>query len=297
MIDTVELMRKVGNIRILTSRLVDDHLAGDYHSSFKGQGIEFDEVREYIVGDDVRSIDWNVTARTGFPHVKRFSEERELTVVFLVDVSGSQSYSSTPRPKSELAAELTCLLALTSIRNQDNIGLVLFSDRVVKTLPPRKGRKAVMRLVREVLAADEARGGTDIAGALDFLNSVMRRKAVVFLVSDFQDAGWEKRLATTAIHHDLVCCHLSDPCERQLPDAGVHELEDPETGEALWVDTSSKALHEAYAAQAAARLEGLKTTFRRNRVDAMFLSTDQDPIHDVRAFFRNRAAKRRRAVS
>jgi uncharacterized protein (DUF58 family) len=297
MIDTVELMRKVGNIRILTSRLVDDHLAGDYHSSFKGQGIEFDEVREYIVGDDVRSIDWNVTARTGFPHVKRFSEERELTVVFLVDVSGSQSYSSTPRPKSELAAELTCLLALTSIRNQDNIGLVLFSDRVVKTLPPRKGRKAVMRLVREVLAADEARGGTDIAGALDFLNSVMRRKAVVFLVSDFQDAGWEKRLATTAIHHDLVCCHLSDPCERQLPDAGVLELEDPETGEALWVDTSSKALREAYAAQAAARLEGLKATFRRNRVDAMFLSTDQDPIHDVRDFFRNRAAKRRRAVS
>ena len=297
MIDTVELMRKVGNIRILTSRLVDDHLAGDYHSSFKGQGIEFDEVREYIVGDDVRSIDWNVTARTGFPHVKRFSEERELTVVFLVDVSGSQSYSSTPRPKSELAAELTCLLALTSIRNQDNIGLVLFSDRVVKTLPPRKGRKAVMRLVREVLAADEARGGTDIAGALDFLNSIMRRKAVVFLVSDFQDEGWEKRLATTAIHHDLVCCHLSDPCERQLPDAGVLELEDPETGEALWVDTSSKALREAYAAQAAARLEGLKTTFRRNRVDAMFLSTDQDPIHDVRAFFRNRAAKRRRAVS
>ena len=297
MIDTVELMRKVGNIRILTSRLVDDHLAGDYHSSFKGQGIEFDEVREYIVGDDVRSIDWNVTARTGFPHVKRFSEERELTVVFLVDVSGSQSYSSTPRPKSELAAELTCLLALTSIRNQDNIGLVLFSDRVVKTLPPRKGRKAVMRLVREVLAADEARGGTDIAGALDFLNSVMRRKAVVFLVSDFQDAGWEKRLATTAIHHDLVCCHLSDPCELRLPDAGVLELEDPETGEALWVDTSSKALREAYAAQAAARLEGLKTTFRRNRIDAMFLSTDQDPIHDVRAFFRNRAAKRRRAVS
>ncbi|MGI5869782.1 MAG: DUF58 domain-containing protein [Kiritimatiellia bacterium] len=296
MIDTVELMRKVGNIRILTSRLVDNDLSGDYHSSFKGQGIEFDEVREYIVGDDVRSIDWNVTARTGFPHVKRFSEERELTVVFVVDVSGSQSYSSTPRPKSELAAELTCLLALTSIRNQDNIGLVLFSDRVVKTLPPRKGRKAVMRLVREVLAADDARGGTDIAGALDYLNSIMRRKAVVFLVSDFQDDGWEKRLATTAIRHDLVCCHLSDPSELQLPDAGVLELEDPETGEALWVDTSSKALRDAYAAQASTRLEELKSTFRRNRIDAMFLSTDQDPIHDVRAFFRNRASKRRRAV-
>ena len=143
MIDTVELMRKVGNIRILTSRLVDNQLSGDYHSSFKGQGIEFDEVREYTVGDDVRTIDWNVTARTGFPHVKRFSEERELTVMFLVDVSGSQSYGSTARPKSELAAELSCLLALTSIRNQDNVGLILFSDKVVKTITQRpKSRHA-----------------------------------------------------------------------------------------------------------------------------------------------------------
>lgn len=293
MINTVELMRKVGNIRILTSRLVDNQLSGDYHSSFKGQGIEFDEVREYTVGDDVRTIDWNVTARTGFPHVKRFSEERELTVMFLVDVSGSQSYGSTARPKSELAAELSCLLALTSIRNQDNVGLILFSDKVVKTIPPRKGRKAVMRLVREVLAADESSGGTDIAGALNFLNAVLRRKAVVFLISDFQDTDWEKRLTITARHHDLVCCHLSDPCENNLPNVGMIELEDPETGETMWVDTASSVLREAFASQAAERTQTLSTLFKRNKIDAMFLSTDVDPIENVRKFFRQRAARTR----
>ncbi len=293
MIDTVELMRKVGKIRILTSRLVDDQLSGDYHSSFKGHGIEFDEVREYSVGDDIRSIDWNVTARVGFPHIKRFSEERELTVMFLVDVSGSQSYSSTSQTKSELAAELTCLLALTSIRNQDNVGLILFSDHIVKTIPPRKGRKAVMRLVREVLAADNPNGGTDIAGALNYLNNVLRRKAVVFLVSDFQDEGWEKRLSISALHHDLVCCHLSDPCENALPDVGMIELEDPETGETMWVDTSSKSLRESFAAKATEKTESLAALFKRNKIDAMFLSTNTDPIGKVRKFFRMRAAKTR----
>lgn len=291
MIDTVELMKKVGNIRILTSRLVDDQLTGDYHSSFKGQGVEFDEVREYVVGDDIRTIDWNVTARTGFPHIKRFAEERELTVMFLVDVSGSQSYGSVPKTKAELAAELTCLIALTSIRNQDNIGLILFSDRIVKTIPPRKGRTAVMRLVREVLAVDEAQGGTDIAGALNYLDSVQRRKAVVFVVSDFQDTDWEKRLSVAARHHDVICCHLADPCETALPNAGLVELEDPETGETCWIDTSSRHVREAFAEASRNAQSEIATIFKRNRVDAMFLSTDADPIDSVRAFFRKRAAR------
>ena len=187
-IDVKELMAKVGKIRILTNRLIDDQLSGDYHSTFKGQGVEFDEVRPYVAGDDVRSIDWNVTARTGTPFIKRFSEERELTVMFLVDVSGSQTYGSVGRSKAEVAAEVSSLLALTAIRNQDKIGLILFSDKIVKYIPPRKGRQSVMRLVREVLAAeDEAMGGTDIAGALRFLNGVQKRRAVVFLVSDFQE--------------------------------------------------------------------------------------------------------------
>src|SRR5574344_1279761 len=160
--DVKELMAKVGNIRILTNKLIDDQLSGDYHSTFKGQGVEFDEVRPYVPGDDVRTIDWNVTARTGSPHVKRFSEERELTVIFLVDVSGSQVFGSGSRSKSELAAEITSLLAMTAIRNQDKIGLILFSDRILKSIPPRKGRTAVMRLVREVLACEETREKTDI---------------------------------------------------------------------------------------------------------------------------------------
>ena len=295
MIETAELMKRVGEIRILTTRLVDDRLTGDYHSSFKGQGVEFDEVREYTAGDDVRAIDWNVTARTGFPHIKRFSEERELTVMFLVDVSGSQSYGSGARPKSELAAELACLLALASIRNQDNVGLILFSDKIIKTIPPAKGRKAVMRIVREVLAADEPNGGTDIAAALTYLNNILHRKAVVFLISDFQDAvsGWERRLAKTSARHDLVCCHLRDPAESALPDAGLVELEDPETGEVLWVDTSSKKLRDTFAARAAEDLAAVDTLFKRNKIDSMFFTSDSDPITQVRRFFRKRASKRK----
>ena len=295
MLSTAELMKKVRDIRILTSRLIDERLSGDYHSSFKGQGVEFDEVREYTAGDDVRTIDWNVTARTGFPHIKRFSEERELTVMFLVDVSGSQSYGSGARPKSELAAELACLLALASIRNQDNVGLILFSDKIIKTIPPSKGRKAAMRIVREVLAADTPDGGTNIADALLYLSNILHRKAVVFLISDFQDAdsGWEKRIARTSARHDLVCCHLRDPAEAALPDAGLAELEDPETGEVIWVDTSSRKIREAFAASASEKFASVETLFKRNKIDSMFLDTDSDPIGPVRKFFRKRAAKRK----
>ena len=292
MIDTVELMKKVGNLRILTSRLVDDRLAGDYHSVFRGQGMEFDEVRAYVPGDDVRSIDWNVTARMGYPHVKRYSEERELTVLFLVDVSGSQSCGSGGRTKAELAAELVCLLALTSVRNQDKIGLALFSDRIVKHLPPRKGRTAVMRLVREVLASDEARGRTDIRGALRFLNRVQRRKAVVFLVSDFLDEGYEADLRVAARRHDIVCCHLSDPSEARLPDAGLVELEDPETGDVEWIDASDPAVRRGFEEASAADRERLRALFARNRLDPMFLSTDRDVIDEVRLLFRRRASRR-----
>lgn len=294
MIDTVELMKKVGDIRILTSRLVDDRLSGDYHSVFRGQGMEFDEVRAYVPGDDVRSIDWNVTARVGYPHIKRYSEERELTVLFLVDVSGSQSCGSGKRTKAELAAELTCLLALTSVRNQDKIGLILFSDHIAKYLPPRKGRTAVMRLVREVLAADEATGGTDIQGALRFLNSVQRRRAVVFLLSDFLDNAYENDLRVASHRHDIICCPLSDPSEHTLPDAGLVELEDPETGDLEWVDTSDPTLRRAFEKASTTANEELRALFLRNRIDSMFLSTARDPIDDVRALFRLRASRSRR---
>ena len=299
MIDVKELMAKVGKIRILTNRLIDDQLSGDYHSTFKGQGVEFDEVRPYVAGDDVRSIDWNVTARTGMPYIKRFSEERELTVLFLVDVSGSQSYGSTTRSKAELAAEVASLLALTAIRNQDKIGLVLFSDKIVKYIPPRKGRQSVMRLVREVLAAeDDATGGTDIAGALRFLNGVQKRRAVVFLVSDFQcgssdDASaYEKLLRVVARRHDVIAIPVSDPAENELPLAGLAELEDPETGELLLVDTADSKVRTAFAEAARKEVEDRDRFFARNGIDNVPVATDKPYIQAIRALFKRRASKR-----
>ena len=305
--DVKELMAKVGKIRILTNKLIDDQLAGDYHSTFKGQGVEFDEVRPYEPGDDVRTIDWNVTAKTGLPYIKRFSEERELTILFLVDVSGSQGYGSVRRSKMELAAEVTALLALTAIRNQDKIGLILFSDRIVKYIPPRKGRDSVMRLVREVLAAeDAATGGTDIAEALKFLNGVQKRRAVVFLVSDFLQTSqtsrtsqasqtfqtFERMLRATARHHDMVCVPVSDPAERELPNVGLVELEDPETGDLVLVDTSSAAVRKRFAAQAAEENEELTRFFLKTGIDTLPIDTARPYIDGVRALFKRRARKR-----
>ena len=295
MTDVKELMAKVGKIRILTNRLIDDKLSGDYHSTFKGQGVEFDEVRPYIAGDDVRSIDWNVTARTGVPYIKRFSEERELTVVFMVDISGSQAYGSTGRSKIELAAEVTSLLALTAIRNQDKIGLILFADRIVKYIPPRKGRQPVMRIVREVLATeDEAAGGTDLEGAIKFLNGVQKRKAVVFLVSDFQSADdrYERLLRVAARRHDIVCVPVSDPAESELPDAGLAELEDPETGELVLVDTSDRKVRAAFAAAAAEEVAARDRFFRRSGIDSVPVATDRPYINEIRALFKRRARSR-----
>ena len=293
--DVKELMAKVGKIRILTNRLIDDQLSGDYHSTFKGQGVEFDEVRPYIAGDDVRTIDWNVTARTGVPYIKRFAEERELTVLFMVDVSGSQGYGSRSRSKMELAAEVTALLALTAIRNQDKIGLMLFSDRIVKYIPPRKGRDSVMRLVREVLAAeDDAEGGTDIAAALKFLNGVQKRRAVVFLVSDFiaDRDSFERMLRATARHHDVVCVPVSDPAERELPDVGLVELEDAETGDLVLVDTSSEKVRREFSERAAKADEALRRFFVKTGMDTLPVATDRPYIDEVRTLFKRRSRKR-----
>ena len=298
--DVKELMAKVGKIRIVTNKLIDDQLSGDYHSTFKGQGVEFDEVRPYVPGDDVRTIDWNVTAKTGLPYIKRFSEERELTILFMVDVSGSQGYGSVRRSKMELAAEVTALLALTAIRNQDKIGLILFSDEIVEYIPPRKGRDSVMRLVREVLAAeDSATGGTDIAAALKFLNSVQKRRAVVFLVSDFllssvkpQTSSFEQLLRATARHHDMVCVPVSDPAEQELPNVGLVELEDPETGELVLVDTSSAAVRRRFSATASEENEELKRFFLKTGIDTLTIATDRPYINEVRALFKRRARKR-----
>lgn len=291
-IDTAELMKEVGRIRILTRRLLDERLSGDYQSVFKGQGIVFDEARPYQPGDDVRAIDWNVTARTGIPYVKRFSEERELTVLFMVDVSGSQSFGTQGRSKAARAAELTALLAMAALRNQDKVGLVLFSDRIVKALPPRKGRTAALRIVREVLAAEETREGTDLRAALRFVSATQRRKAVVFLVSDFQDEGYARDLAVFARRHDVIACRISDPAEAELPNVGLVELFDPETHETVLVDTASAAVRAQYAAEARERREAERKTFLRSGADVLDLSTAEPYIDAVRALFRRRALRR-----
>lgn len=293
-IDTTELMKQVKTIRVFTSRLVTEQFSGEYHSVFRGQGIEFDEVREYEPGDDIRSIDWNVTARMGHPYIKRYAEERELTILFLVDVSGSQAFGSGSRSKAELAAELTCLLALSAMRNQDKVGLVLFSDRIVKSIPPRKGRTAVMRLVREVLAAEETRHGTDLGAALRFLCRVQRRRAVVFLISDFMDQGYEKDLRLAARRHDLIGCHLADPREERLPEAGLIECEDPESGEVFLLDTSSAAVRRQFEQRAAESRDSLRDSFRRMAIDHLFLATDRPCVDDIRRLFRQRQMRARR---
>ena len=293
-VDVKSLMAKVGRIQILTRRLVDEQLSGEYQSSFKGQGMEFDEVRAYVPGDDVRSIDWNVTARTGYPHVKRYAEERELTVIFLVDVSGSQVYGSRVRPKSELSALLTCVLAMAAVRNEDKVGLIDFSDRVVKTIPARKGRTAVMRLVRDVLAAEETRHGTDVAAALRFLDNAQKRRALVFVVSDFQSPDFERELRATLQRHDVIALAVDDPAEAALPDAGIVEMEDPETGELFTVDTSSRAVRRAFAENAAAARSARERLFRRLGIDhAEFLTTDSDDalLAKIRNLFRRRARR------
>ena len=284
-IDTKELMKHVRRIKVVTAKLVDEHISGEYHSVFKGRGMEFDEVREYMPGDDVRSIDWNVTARMGHLYVKRFCEERELTIIFLVDISGSMIFGSSLRSKAEVAAELTSLLALSAIKNQDKVGMILFSDRIERYIPPRKGRTAAMRLVREVLAAEETRRETNLGMALQFLNKVQKRRAVVFLISDFMTMGYEKELRVTARHHDLIACPISDPREQNLPNIGLLEMVNPETDECILVDTSSRRLLESFRAQTVAEELARDKQFQRLKVDRLALTTDRPFVDDVRRLF------------
>ena len=293
-VDTKELMKHVRRIKVVTTKLVDEHVSGDYHSVFKGRGMEFAEVREYVTGDDVRSIDWNVTARMGHPYVKRFSEERELTIIFMVDISGSMIFGSGLRSKAELAAELTSLLALSAIKNQDKVGMILFSDRIERFIPPRKGRTAAMRLVREVLAAEETRRGTDMAAAMRYLNNVQKRRAVVFLITDFMAKDYESELRVVARHHDLIACPISDPLERNMPDMGILEAIDPETGEFAMIDTSSRSLLKSFLARAEEEERERNRLFLRHKVDCLSLTTERPFVDDVRRLFLLRRRRIRR---
>ncbi len=286
-----EILKKIRRIEIRTTRLVTDDFSGEDQSVFKGRGIEFSEVREYLPGDDVRSIDWNVTARTGHPYIKKFEEERELTIMFLVDASASGGFGTVSRLKAELAAELCALLAFSATRNNDRVGLIIFTDRIEKVVPPRKGRTHVLRVVRELLFFRPEGRGTDIPLALDYLTNVVRRHAVVFLVSDFLASGYESRLAIANRRYDLIAVEISDPRERELPKLGIMELEDPESGERVSVDTGDRGFIERFASEVAAESEERERLFRRLGIDSIRVSTDRPYVGPLEAFFRTRARR------
>lgn len=289
---TREQLKTVRKIQIRTSHLVSELFAGQYQSVFKGRGMEFAEVRPYLPGDEVRTIDWNVTARSGFPHVKRYVEERELTVMLLVDASASTRFGSVRQFKQELAAELAAVLAYSAITNNDKVGLVIFSDQIELALPPRKGNRHVLRVIREILNHTPRGAGTDIPQALDHLNHVTRRRCVTFLISDFLAPDLRRPLRVANRRHDLIAVVLEDPRENELPDLGLVALEDPESGASTIVDTGDARLRAEYKRRReAARIE--RDRFLRSLdVDAIGVRTDQPYANALMRFFRSREGRR-----
>ncbi len=287
-----DVLRKVRRIQIITSALVNDFFAGQYHSAFKGRGMEFEEVREYQPGDDVRAIDWNVTARAGRPFVKSYREERELTVMLAVDVSPSQEFGTRQHLKSELVAELGATLAFSAIRNNDKVGLLLFTDRVERFVPALKGTRHVLRVVRELLYHQPAGRGTDVAAALRFLSHTLNRRSVVFIVSDFQTPAFSGPLRIMRRRHDLIPVICRDPRESELPPGGLLDLIDPETGEQVLVNTRSRRFRERYARWAGQRLADLRTQFSQLRIDTLDIQTGESFVTPLRRFFHKRGQRR-----
>ena len=288
-----ELARKVRLIQLHTRRAVDSLIAGDYTSAFRGTGMEFEEVREYQPGDDVKSLDWNVTARQGRPFVKRFREERERTILFAVDLSASGAFGTAERSKNDLAAELTAMLALSAAKSNDKVGLAIFTDHLEHVIPPLKGSAGVLRIVRDILAFQPQGTQTSITNALDNLGRILRRRATVFIRSDFQDHGYERKLAAFARRHDVIAITIADPAERHLPNVGLLSIQDPETGEIILFDTASHACRHAFEAAAQRRLDNLASSLRAIDVDQLLLQTDQDITKTLIAFFKTRAHHRR----
>ncbi len=283
-----ELARKIRILQITTRKVVNDVLAGEYGSVFKGRGMEFDEVREYMPGDDVRTIDWNVTARTGRPYVKRFVEERELTVIFLVDLSASGAFGSVRKLKNEVAAEFCALLSFSAVKNNDKVGLLVFTDQVEMFIPPKKGTTHVLRVIRELLNFKPRKAKTDIVGALDYLGKVTTKRAVIFLVSDFQAEEFEKQMRIIGKRHDLIAVTVIDPREVRLPNVGLLELEDSETGEIVLVDTGSASVRKRYERLGRERAERFRELFASMDVDQIEVMTHRDYIPKLVYFFRTR---------
>lgn len=285
---TAEILKKIRTLEIKTKGLVETVFAGDYHSVFKGRGMNFEDVREYQPGDEIRAIDWNVTARLGNAFVKKFTEERELTVMLIVDVSASGNFGSTTQSKRELAAEVACLLAFSAIRNNDKVGLILFTDRVELFIPPKKGRSHTLRLIREILFFKPAGRETAAALALDYLNKVITRRAVVFFISDFQTPDFSHTLAVSGRRHDLVAIQIQDEREQVLPNVGIITLEDAETGEQIEINTGDRGTRARFSDLADEKANQLAHTLRRNNIDAITLRTSEDYLPALRSFFKLR---------
>lgn len=287
-----DMLARIRRIEIRARRLVTGTFLGEYHSVFRGRGIEFSEVRQYEPGDDVRAIDWNVTARMGTPYVKKYVEERELTVLLVVDVSASSAFTSTGMTKRQLAAEVAAMLAFAAVGSNDRVGLVTFSDRVEQFVPPGKDRTHVLRIVRELLYAEPRGRGTDVAAALSYATRVARRRAIVFVLSDFFDDGFERQMRAAAARHEMVALSLNDPRESELPDVGLLELEDAETGARVQLDTSDARVRAAYAGRAGERTARRRRAFAGAGVEEIALSTDRSYVEPLLRAFRARERRR-----
>ena len=289
-----EVIRQIRRLQIRARRAVEDLVGGEYHSVFKGMGIAFEEVREYQPGDDIRTIDWNVTARMGHPFIKRYIEERELTVMLVVDASGSHQFGTQMQQKKEVIAELAAVLAFSAVSNNDKVGLIIFTDHVERFVPPRKGSRHVLRLIRDVLFFQPKKLGTSLRQGLEYLNRILHRRSIIFLLSDFLDNDFEKAFKRTARHHDLIAIRIVDPREEELPSVGLLELEDAETGDRLLVDTGSRKVRQAFAVAAQERRERMLQLARTTRADLVEVSTDGSHLDALIRFFRIREQRLRR---
>jgi uncharacterized protein (DUF58 family) len=286
-----EILKKVRRIEITTRGMVNDVFSGEYHSVFKGRGMDFSEVREYQIGDDIRTIDWNVTARSGHPYVKVFEEERELTVMLLVDASFSSEFGTHERMKGEIAAELCALLAFSAIKNNDKVGLIIFTDKIEKFVPPRKGKSHVLRVLRELLFFKPEDRQTDIGLSLEYLSRVIRRRSTVFLVSDFLSKDYTRALRIANKKHDIVGIHIVDPRELALPDVGYIELEDAETGETLLINSFDRKVRQLFGKRTSDAMSQKEKLFRSMNVDSIVIRTDESYFEPLIRFFRMRAKR------
>ncbi|MCB0586796.1 MAG: DUF58 domain-containing protein [Phaeodactylibacter sp.] len=287
--ETSELLRKVRKIEIKTKGLSKHLFAGEYHSAFKGRGMSFSEVRDYQYGDDVRNIDWNVTARTGDPHVKIFEEERELTVMLLIDVSQSSFFGTVNQLKNEVMTEICAVLAFSAINNNDKVGVAFFSNKVEKYIPPKKGRQHILRIIRELIDFEPQGHGTDIGQMLEYFNNVVKKRSICFLISDFLAKAYESPLRIAARRHDVIGLNIIDPREEELPDVGLLRARDAESGEMRWIDTSSRRLRERYAAWHQGHLGYFRTTFKKVGADIVNIRTNEPYVNALLKFFQQRS--------